>query len=146
MPVPTLESFDLERLGAKLARLEVESTKMRRGPLCEALDVFFFDVKVSPTGQLSTEFRSPRYLEVFGELPGDREAALKMVHPSDRELIASSSDGFFRIRLKHKTGEFHWWFVKRILTADRMVGMMFQANCVGGFGPGIDLIAPPPQG
>ena len=41
MPVPTLESFDLERLGAKIARLEEESAKMRRGPLCEALDVFF---------------------------------------------------------------------------------------------------------
>ena len=139
MPTSTLESFDLERLGEKLAALEVESMKLRRGPLCDALDLIFFDVKVSPTEQLSAEFRSPRYLEVFGELPEDREEAMALVHPSDRELITSAADGFFRIRLKHKTGDFHWWFIKRILTANRFIGMMFQANCIGGFGPGIDL-------
>ena len=146
MPDSTLESFDLERLGEKLAALEVESIKLRRGPLCDALDLIFFDVKVSPTGQLSADYRSPRGLEIFGPLPEDREEAMAFVHPSDRELITSASDGFFRIRLKHKTGEFHWWFVKRILTANRFIGMMFQANCIGGFGPGIDLVAPPPRG
>lgn len=137
--MPFLESFNLERLGKRLADLEIENAKMRRGPMCDALGLMFFDVVFLPGGEIQTKYHSPKGEEIFGEIPSTYKEALNFVHPSDRKTIQSAGESFVRVRLRHKTGEFHWYFIKCIMSPDRMLGVIFQANRIEGFGLGVDL-------
>ena len=134
------ESFDLERLGQRLAELESEKKKLRRGPLCDFLGLIFFDVAILPDSTLRAVYSSPKGEERFGDFPETFEEALNLFHPDDKGFIVSSGDTFVRVRMLHsKTGKFNWYFIKSFKTVDRWVGVLFQANRVEGFGPGLDL-------
>ena len=136
--MPDLESFNLERLGERLAELESENEKMRRGPMCDALGLMFFDIAFLPDGAVVTKYRSTLGEKIFGAMPSTYKQALNFVHPSDRKIIQAMGENFVRLRLRNTTGVFHWYFIKCIMTPERCLGVLFEANCVAGFGPGID--------
>ena len=140
--MPFLESFNLERLGERLAELESENEKMRRGPMCDALGLMFFDISILPDGKVETEYRSHKGSEIFAKIPSTYKEMLKIVHPSDQETLLAAEENFARVRLRNKNGVFHWYFIKCIITPSRVLGVLFESNCVSGFGLGID-IAPP---
>lgn len=137
--MPHLESFNLERLGERLAKLESENEKMRRGPMCDALGLMFFDISILPDGKVVTKYHSSQGEKIFGAMPSTYKEALNLVHPSDRKTIQARGENFVRLRIRNKTGVFHWYCIKCIMTPERCVGVLFEANSIAGFGPGVDL-------
>ena len=130
----TKDHFDLEKLGQRLAELESESIKLRRGPLCDTLQLAFWDIEIKADNSLVTRYRCPRCEEWFGPAPRTMEEALHVVHPADQAFLEDAGpESFGRVRLRNLTGSFHWDMAKQIFTVDRWGGVVFKppANLLG---------------
>lgn len=128
------EQFDLERLGERLAELELESVKLRRGPLCDVLQLAFFDIEIKPDKTLFARYRCPKCEEWFGPAPRSMEEALNVVHPADQDYLEKAGpESFIRIRLRGVNGSFSWYMAKQIFMPNRWVGVIFKppANILG---------------
>jgi hypothetical protein len=125
--MPTLPAFDLELLGERLAELETETVKLRRGPLCDALQLAFFDIEIKPDKTLVARYRCPRCQEWFGAAPQSMDEALRFVHPADQAFLNAGPEFFCRIRLRGANGSFSWFMAKQIFMPDRWVGVIFKA-------------------
>ena len=132
------ESFDLEILGQRLATLEAEKNKLKRGPLCDALKLIFFDVLIKEDGNLEMQYRSPEGEDIFGSFPTTFQQALDLFHPSDKQIILELGESFVRIRMRDKCGNFSYFFIKCIMLPNRWVGVLFDSPSIAGFGPTVD--------
>ncbi len=129
-----LESDVLETVGERLAVLEREAARLRRGPICDALEFAFFLIEILPDESLVAKYRCPKCHEWLGDIPKTMADAVGYCHPEDAWMLNEcGSESLMRIRLRTREKKFEWFITKQIFTPTQWTGMMFKppANVLG---------------
>lgn len=130
----TKDHFDLEKLGQRLAELEIKSNRLQRGPLCDALEFAFFNIEIRPDKTLIAKYRCPKCQEWLGEIPKTMADAVDYAHPEDAWMLNECGpESLMRIRLRTRAKKFEWFITKQIFTPNQWCGMLFKppANILG---------------